>query len=93
MDKDNGKFLTDDADKRTFRNHSLHHCPHIFQKSSSYLKILGARTVTQFHTEDPPTLQATVENLIAMAMFPRMCSPLAYAIIRPYYSECYMPLT
>jgi hypothetical protein len=32
MDEDNGQFLTDDVDKRTFRNHGLHHSPQIFQK-------------------------------------------------------------
>jgi hypothetical protein len=40
-----------------------------FQKSSSHLKILGARNVTwsKFHTDDPQILGATVQNLVVRA--------------------------
>jgi hypothetical protein len=41
----------------------------IFQKSRSYLKILGARRVTwsKFHSEEPQILGAMVQNLVAWA--------------------------
>ena len=39
----------------------------IFQKSSSYLKILGTGRVTwsKFHSEDPQILGATLQNLFS----------------------------
>jgi hypothetical protein len=42
---------------------------HIFQKSSSHLKILGAwrLTCSNFHTKDPQILVMTVQNLFNMA--------------------------
>jgi hypothetical protein len=45
--------------------------PQIFHKSSSHLKIPGARMVTssKFHTDNPKILGATVQNLVAMAIW------------------------
>ena len=41
----------------------------VFEKSRSHLKILGARRVTKFHTENPQALGATVHNVIATAIW------------------------
>ena len=44
--------------------------PQYFQKSRSYLKILGARRVTRnkFHTEYPQILRALVHNLVSRGL-------------------------
>jgi hypothetical protein len=43
----------------------------IFQKSRSHLTIAGARRMTgsEFQTEDPQTLGATVKNLVSKEIF------------------------
>jgi hypothetical protein len=48
----------------------------IFQISRSHLKILYARKVTcsNFHTEDPQMLGATVQHLVALDL----CTPDTY---------------
>jgi len=45
----------------------------IFQKSGSHLKILDAIRMTRnkFHTEEPETLGAIVQNSVAMATWPQ----------------------
>ena len=60
----------------------------IFQKSSSHLKILGARKVawSKFHTTDPQVLGANVQNLVAMAsgisFFPSLLRYIVYAVMQ-----------
>jgi hypothetical protein len=51
-------------------NNNIQGCA-IFQKSSGYLKILGARRMAgnKLHTEDSKTLGTTVQNLVAMAIW------------------------
>jgi len=48
----------------------------IFQKSRGNIKILGARKVTKFHTEDPLS-GATIQKFSCMGnQEPRICAPL-----------------
>lgn len=45
---------------------------HVFDKSTSSVKILGARTESRskFRSEDPQILVATLQNLVATATWP-----------------------
>jgi len=53
--------------------------PHVFQKSRSHLKILGARRVTcgKSHTKGPQILRATVQNLVSRVA-QVLCTPELY---------------
>lgn len=53
----------------TILNYTKARWAQIFQKSRRHIKIKGARMVTcgNFSTEDPQSLRATVQNLVALA--------------------------
>ena len=50
-------------------------CAQIFQKSTSYLKTVGARTVacSKFRTKNPQILGMTTQNLVAQVPRPPVC--------------------
>jgi hypothetical protein len=59
----------------------------IFQKSRGHLKILGTRRATwsKFHTKDPQTIDATVQNLVAQATW-------CLRFVHLWYKEPHFPI-